>query len=647
MALQDLTRRLKIKHKLHIPTLLHLLLFLTVGIFYLNSQKLIQSVTQKQNDFGKMSVSIRDTGVNVKEFMDNRMSLDELKATYTRFAALFKDTAIGSQVDQMWKQIDSFAEIRQKNDQIEKEVMELADTSIAQSNGFLHQISQKLADENQQSQVGKLERLVIRGASINTSSNYDIKVLFGRMKENIDLKKELLTYIDKLLENAQADEKMLAGTPFHGMVQAAITANMKIKALTNEFIENANRMEGFRQTTLESMENGNRRMDEDLLRSNAALFDQIQGYFSKILFFLCSAILVGTLLNVALSRSISGALKRLTSLVRDLVQGDGDLTKRLEVQSQDELGILAGLINQFVEKLGTLIKEIGAKAQLLGQSRNSLRQLSVLMNQGAEKTSAQADGVAVSAGHMSEKMTSVASASEETTTNVSVVAAAVEEMAATVREIAHNSEKARTITEAAVGRARNASEKVDLLGTAAHEISKVTEVITEISEQTNLLALNATIEAARAGEAGKGFAVVANEIKELAKQTAAATLEIKKKVTSIQSSTGETVGEIKTISSVIREIDEIVSTIATAVEEQSTTTHEIANNIAQASTGIQEVNENVNLSSAYAKQIADDIAGVNRSANDISNSSAQVKLSAEELGGLTADLNNMVGRFKV
>jgi len=88
----------------------------------------------------------------------------------------------------------------------------------------------------------------------------------------------------------------------------------------------------------------------------------------------------------------------------------------------------------------------------------------------------------------------------------------------------------RENTSKAVRQSQSATGRVDELGVAATEISKVTEVITEISEQTNLLALNATIEAARAGEAGKGFAVVANEIKELAKQTAEATLDIRPKM---------------------------------------------------------------------------------------------------------------------
>jgi methyl-accepting chemotaxis protein len=188
---------------------------------------------------------------------------------------------------------------------------------------------------------------------------------------------------------------------------------------------------------------------------------------------------------------------------------------------------------------------------------------------------------------------------------------------------------------------------VNELGEAAKAISKVTEVITEISEQTNLLALNATIEAARAGEAGKGFAVVANEIKELAKQTANATMEIKEKISGIQDSTSVTVSEIGQITQVIGDVNDIVATIAAATEEQLAAAREISGNISQASTGIQEVNESLAQSSAVSSEIAKDIADVNQESAKMTNSSSQVDMSANDLKGLADELELVVGRFKV
>jgi methyl-accepting chemotaxis protein len=210
-----------------------------------------------------------------------------------------------------------------------------------------------------------------------------------------------------------------------------------------------------------------------------------------------------------------------------------------------------------------------------------------------------------------------------------------------------NSEKARGITGGAVTLAKSSSDRVEGLGQAAQEISKVTSTITEISEQTNLLALNATIEAARAGEAGKGFAVVANEIKELAKQTAEATDEIRNRIQGIQDSISGTITDIEQVPKVINDVDEIVSTIATAVEEQSTTTREIATNVAQASQGIQEVTENVTQSSNVTGEIAGEVSEVNRATGEMANSSSQINMSANELSKVADQLKSMVGQFKV
>jgi len=326
---------------------------------------------------------------------------------------------------------------------------------------------------------------------------------------------------------------------------------------------------------------------------------------------------------------------------------EGDFTQTLDINQKDEIGVLAGALNEMGKLLRNMFEDINNGVETLSSSSSELATISRQMTTGSEHTSGKANSVAAAAEEMATNMTSVSAATEQASTNLSMVAAASEEMSATITEIAQNSEKARDITDKAVSQAKSASAGINKLGRAADEIGKVTETITEISEQTNLLALNATIEAARAGEAGKGFAVVAGEIKELAKQTAAATLEIKEKIAGIQNSTTVTVTEIEQISKVINDVNEVVSTIAAAVEEQSTTSRDIAENVAQASQGIQEVTENVAQSSSVSSEIAKDISDVNQSASEMSNSSSQVNLSGDELSGLSKQLKEMVGRFNV
>ena len=358
-------------------------------------------------------------------------------------------------------------------------------------------------------------------------------------------------------------------------------------------------------------------------------------------------ILSGILLSFFIVRSITKPVNHVVAGLKDIAEGEGDLTMRLEIKSKDEVGELARWFNAFVEKIQGMIKDIAGNAEGLSSSSTKLSTISQKMSTGAEKTSEKSNNVASESEEMSSNMSSVASAMEQASTNVNMVATSTEEMTATINEIALNAGKANAITDEAVSEAKGASDNVDELGEAAREISKVTETITEISEQINLLALNATIEAARAGDAGKGFAVVANEIKDLARQTAEATQDIKKRIEGIQGSTAGTVTKIQQISKVINDVNDIVSTIASSVEEQSVTTREIATNVAQASTGIGEVTENVAQSSTSAAGIAKDISEVNQAAGEISNSSSEVNLSAEELNKLAAQLQEMVGRFKV
>lgn len=357
----------------------------------------------------------------------------------------------------------------------------------------------------------------------------------------------------------------------------------------------------------------------------------------------CAIIMVALLITKTIVTPVRGVVTSLT----DLSQGEGDLTLRLPVTGNDEIGELADKFNLFMEKLQAMIKDISGGVETLSSSSTELSAISQQMADGSQQVAEKSNMVATASEEMSTNMNSVSAAMEQSSTNASMVASASEEMSSTINEIAQSAEKARSISDQAVAKVGESNEQMNTMGQAANAIGKVVETITDISEQVNLLALNATIEAARAGEAGKGFAVVANEIKDLAKQTSDATQDIKDKISNIQDSSNGTLESIHEIERVIAEVNDIVATIASSVEEQSSATSEIAENIGQASTGIQEVNENVTQSSAVAKNITQEISEINQSSGEMATSSDQVRTSAEELSVLAEQLNGMVGRFRV
>jgi methyl-accepting chemotaxis protein len=356
---------------------------------------------------------------------------------------------------------------------------------------------------------------------------------------------------------------------------------------------------------------------------------------------------VGVVLTLIINKAIVGPVNAAILSLKDIAEGEGDLTKRLDASSKDEVGEMATWFNTFIEKLQGIIQQIADNASAVNISSAKLPEISKNLLSNSTDTSQRATNVATASEEMSTNLSSVAAAMEQSATNTNMVATAAEEMSSTINEIAENAEKARGVSLEAVNKAHEASKDMIELGSAADKIGKVTETITEISEQTNLLALNATIEAARAGEAGKGFAVVANEIKELAKQTAEATLDIKTLIDDVQNTTKSTSQGINRISEVIKGVNVTVGSIATAVEEQTATTSEIAQNIAQASQGIQEVNENVSQSSSVAMSITKDITEVSIASQNISNDSKEVEDSGTELFKHSKQLSEIVGNFKV
>lgn len=424
-------------------------------------------------------------------------------------------------------------------------------------------------------------------------------------------------------------------------------------AFTNDSIYQKNKVGSIRIYFTETSINN--RMDREKEEANAeiaAVRGKVDKKFNRstliqIAIMICIiAVLVMSLMRT-LHIFMSKPLFKLKNMAIDLAEGEGDLTKRLEITTRDDIAELAEWFNKFIERMQRVLQDFSTNITTLTEASASMADLSEHMKESADNVSNKSTSVASATEEMSSNMTLVAETSEQTTSNVTMVAAATEEMNATLDDITSNSDKARGITLQAVEKAQSASSKVNELGIAASEISKVTEVITEISEQTNLLALNATIEAARAGEAGKGFAVVASEIKELAKQTAEATQNIKTKIDGIQVSTDGTVSEIGEISQVIDDVNNIVDIIVNAIKEQSIATKDISENVSEASGGIQEVNRNVAQSSTVAGEIAQDIADVNLSASEMAESCSQVSGSANQLAQIAEQLENQVNKFKV
>ncbi|MCG8617764.1 MAG: methyl-accepting chemotaxis protein [Desulfobacterales bacterium] len=359
------------------------------------------------------------------------------------------------------------------------------------------------------------------------------------------------------------------------------------------------------------------------------------------------AILVLIVTILFFSRAlVARPINTTVDMIRDIAQGEGDLTRRLAETRTDEVGALSRWFNAFIDNLKTLISDISDNAGRVDEASNDFLSISAKMTEDIRVLSGKSGTVTQATDRMNRNMGTVATAIQDASDNVNIIYTATDEMSSVIDEIAVNAENARQITAGAVSQTRSATSRIHQLGDAASDIGNVIDAITDISEQVNLLALNATIEAARAGEAGKGFAVVAHEIKELATQTAEASGAIRNRVDGIQSSTSGTVADIDAISEVVTQINDIVTGIASAVEEQSSTTKDIAENISTVSQRIAVGSENVSEASQESEAVARDMAEINAASTQVAEASGQVKSKAGTLSDLAGRLTEKIGRFR-
>lgn len=347
-----------------------------------------------------------------------------------------------------------------------------------------------------------------------------------------------------------------------------------------------------------------------------------------------------------LRRRVLTPLEGTIAALRDISEGEGDLTARLDTSRQDEIGDLGRWFNKLFGKLQDTIRRVTDKTRGVATASMELDSAAGKLAEGASATKAQSSTVATASEQMASNMTAVGASGDKLTTMLRNVAAAVEEMTASIGEVAKNADDAASIANEAASLTRASHERISALGQAANEIGQVVEAIQDISEQTNLLALNATIEAARAGEAGKGFSVVANEVKDLAKQAAEATLDIRRRIERIQATTGEAVAAITEVDQVIVRASRSSQTIAATVAEQRTATQEISRNLAENTGTVGVVMQNVSQGAQATREISEGIARVDTQAQSTARIAEDTRAAGATLAGFATELTALVDQFK-
>jgi methyl-accepting chemotaxis protein len=371
---------------------------------------------------------------------------------------------------------------------------------------------------------------------------------------------------------------------------------------------------------------------------------------SMRLYFIISAIIalsICILVSFLLTKVIVSPIRKTTAMLKDISEGEGDLTKRLEIKTSDEIGEMAHYFNIFIQKLQAMIKNIAKSSNVVASSATQLFAVTTEIDANAQAMNTLTDTATSGTERTANKVENISVAAEEMSTTSQTVAAAIEEMSVSLNEVSRNCQNELLIAEKANSNAKSSKEIMTRLSGAAKSIGKVVAVINDIADQTNLLALNATIEAASAGEAGKGFAVVANEVKELARQTTQATQDIIKQVAEIKENTDYAVKSIDEVTLVMEDVNRISHTIVSSVEEQSATINEISRSVSGVNTNIKDVAQNVAASARELTDVTFTIKKVRTEVTSASNSITQIKSSSGELTTFSNSLQSLLSQFKV
>lgn len=366
-----------------------------------------------------------------------------------------------------------------------------------------------------------------------------------------------------------------------------------------------------------------------------------------ILIVVLAAGAVAWILGRRLIEGIVSSLHETQSTMEDIAAGEGDLTRRLHVSSQDEIGLLAGAFNRYNERVHGTVSTVAQAVATLGDATGSITMSSEALDQDVGAVAARGRDVAGASREAGEMVASASRSTVELAHGIAQIAAAIEEMSATVREVSRSCQAESQLASQADRDMDTARANFGRLQDTSREMTLLLESIQDISDQTQLLALNATIEASRAGEAGKGFAVVAAAVKDLAKQASQTGREIGTRVEAMNRDMQGAQTSLSSLDDVVRRVRAESTSVAAAVEEQEATIAELSRSISETHQESGAIASQAQKASKVLASSVQEIEGLSRDIGNAALEVAQVRTSVGRITSLSSELRTLVGRFRI